>query len=1442
MHSCGFSDWAAGVMGELVVEGVNATTAASGSCLNGNLVQFHPERPSVIIHCNCKGYARYFSHVSLPIRYSTVLQNARSTGMMMPTGKSLSVPNVGEVLNREAWQGHVARNSLSNAVQVHFFGKACETGHQRLDSAAAGLGAIRVRLPSRAELCRSNRIACESRIFYKKRPVHRARTDEHKKERSKMRLFKGWRAVKFNESRWITPSTQDTLPSALVSRPSTMAARHESASRRDQRFSGQATDNSNGRSLAATRKDETSTRGKWPAKDSQKPIRCWHLSRQRLTTDTPLATEFALWAPLGKTWRAAVPQLKAWDDVRQGLVTLQEKFRQIARDKRLLSDSDLSILKSAAPVRTKLQEPSSLAERFVNQLVGTNLTDKQLDLLAKRQQRLRTYPSLAGKRVLEYNVRFTVEPSSTDAEDWTHGELPKAAHALGVELHGVLLLNEKMSQVMPSLLDDNGWREDKLRSPHIVAMISALQQTLSQYTTLFVCDSSTVHAPRMSRNESMSMLAGWLKRGGWGAYDGVVTWGGFQVVHADILASKLGVPASRRYTGKYAVDESQKIRIRQLLANAGAAGAVPFQAMRSSVELERVHAELVASSKHRSSGRICFPCFLKVERHKGGTSGWGFHHSNVTNERQVFSGKLITATELLKAGRKMLKEVRGKPLILERFLNGPLIWAETIVVDAAVYRCSFRLMRGRTGVTAPARLDASDELACRRVVDDAVHALDLQSGVFGVQLIVDRRGRSNCSFLEINMRPHGIPLLHDPDFQLYFSDGWRYGVVALLLATGSSHLLPEVMTDHVATPPPFQLARKCSIVPETFQSMVLQHYRKIPDCTMRLAPLLENSQAFASKQLQPSRRLGTPQQAGDGAATTCGARQRVVIIGDVHGCTAELTELLSKIAPQRRCEDRVLFLGDVLGKGPDPIGALRLVRQTIDRLPGSEMIGGNHEHMLLRGYEKARSEGILLRHARDDALHIAANLTQEEFGWLRARPYVVALPEHGVLAVHAGLRSNLHLGQQEPGDMLWMRSLLPNGIPSKVAGKTSWAAWWPGPDHVVFGHDARRKLQMHAFATGIDTGVVYGGHLTALELPGRTLMQVAAKKVYCAPGSDISASASEPSPSFVGRSASPNCLERDAPGARKVALPAHQKSTFAAGCRKPAYLEASQLRTARIIVVSHHKTGTLPAFRFVLQLCCKPPPFGIGWWKWYSNPPGDCLAKCAAAGVAFLCDGLPAEPLLSEINKTATVIHFLREPYSMLTSAYDFHRGCHESWTMAPLSDAVGTYTDRFGAPEIAIAIATLLGANLSTTNTLVSSSYCELLQRAPVRSGVEAETRRSVGSADGVQRMLADHSFLHDPARFRGTVVDACNHELTPEFWSSVARRTGMKQWQLRVLLKALAGLAYHRSKQSHSAKEAKDVLMKHTQDSLRNAGLPWDARTAAFSSFPCSMPTANK
>jgi hypothetical protein len=98
--------------------------------------------------------------------------------------------------------------------------------------------------------------------------------------------------------------------------------------------------------------------------------------------------------------------------------------------------------------------------------------------------------------------------------------------------------------------------------------------------------------------------------------------------------------------------------------------------------------------------------------------------------------------------------------------------------------------------------------------------------------------------------------------------------------------------------------------------------------------------------------------------------------------------------------------------------------------------------------------------------------------------------------LHAGAVPGVPLERQEREHLTTLRSIKDDGTPTKRLKGRPWAALWTGPERIVFGHDALRGLQQHPLATGLDTGCVYGGMLTALVLPERRLVQVPARRAY----------------------------------------------------------------------------------------------------------------------------------------------------------------------------------------------------------------------------------------------------------------------------------------------------------------------------------------------------------
>ena len=209
-----------------------------------------------------------------------------------------------------------------------------------------------------------------------------------------------------------------------------------------------------------------------------------------------------------------------------------------------------------------------------------------------------------------------------------------------------------------------------------------------------------------------------------------------------------------------------------------------------------------------------------------------------------------------------------------------------------------------------------------------------------------------------------------------------------------------------------------------------------------------------------------------------------LIVGDVHGCLNELEALLveARLSPRT---DQLIFVGDLVAKGPDSRGVVKLARKW-----KAKSVRGNHDaHVLL--YRRGKASEM-----RNHHLEVAKSLDEADWKYLEAMPLWLRLP--GIIVVHAGLVPGIPLEAQEEDSLLNMRSLTPNGKKwsKRIEGGEPWASKWPGPERVVFGHDAVRGLQQYPHALGLDTGCVYGKKLTALLLPANQLISVPSQKAW----------------------------------------------------------------------------------------------------------------------------------------------------------------------------------------------------------------------------------------------------------------------------------------------------------------------------------------------------------
>lgn len=235
---------------------------------------------------------------------------------------------------------------------------------------------------------------------------------------------------------------------------------------------------------------------------------------------------------------------------------------------------------------------------------------------------------------------------------------------------------------------------------------------------------------------------------------------------------------------------------------------------------------------------------------------------------------------------------------------------------------------------------------------------------------------------------------------------------------------------------------------------------------------------------------------------------RTIVVGDVHGCARELGDLLERIDISDG--ERLLLVGDVVVRGPDPVGVLHMLRSLDGRA-----VRGNHERRLLRWRElhegkKPRDEADRRIYESKPLARTAKALDDGDWAYLEAMPLWIDEPAHELRVVHAGLDPSLPIEEQSERVLLYCRTLDERGRPSEERDTgVPWGARYQGPPHVVFGHNALHEPQLHRWATGIDTGCVYGGRLTALVLDEnepvpaaptlRKLVSVPAHEAYFTP-------------------------------------------------------------------------------------------------------------------------------------------------------------------------------------------------------------------------------------------------------------------------------------------------------------------------------------------------------
>ncbi|KAJ5747795.1 uncharacterized protein N7511_009491 [Penicillium nucicola] len=275
-----------------------------------------------------------------------------------------------------------------------------------------------------------------------------------------------------------------------------------------------------------------------------------------------------------------------------------------------------------------------------------------------------------------------------------------------------------------------------------------------------------------------------------------------------------------------------------------------------------------------------------------------------------------------------------------------------------------------------------------------------------------------------------------------------------------------------------------------------------------------------------------------------GANGRLVIIGDVHGMRKSLEALLNKVNFDNSKGDHLILVGDLINKGPDSPGVVDLAMKL-----GASAVRGNHENAVLNAvmeintfqnsqfcHQDFTGSSAAPENPEDNSaeasvpdLEIPDNcnsdvpavkmkaspttqstaraLSKHHIDWLASLPLIlrIRLPADltsslgdSLVVAHAGLVPGIPLEDQDPNAVMHVRSLVRETgnekafTPTEVFGDEGWVVEWDrlqeslaSKTTVIFGHDAKRRLQLGRYTIGLDSACLYGNQLSAVVIESR---------------------------------------------------------------------------------------------------------------------------------------------------------------------------------------------------------------------------------------------------------------------------------------------------------------------------------------------------------------------